>query len=215
MDSVLQVPGCFGLVEGYSIQLLQLEKKWIKCFRSSIRQYWVVHLRLMPSLTFTKSPSLFQWMCYSVRCSHPVLMPHHAEDRTLPFVLFKIQEVSISPVFMAIEILLDWSSASYYQPFEFSSSMLFTVLVRVHTICFSKSLPKMLNDRTLVSQILDKSLLKTIEVWLEQCSWLPVSGVKNRLPSFWCCLSYKLLTAVWLFPLVQRQESFIKGDVKL
>lgn len=107
MDSVLQVPGCFGLVEGYSIQLLQLEKKWIKCFRSSIRQYWVVHLRLMPSLTFTKSPSLFQWMCYSVRCSHPVLMPHHAEDRTLPFVLFKIQEVSISPVFMAIEILLD------------------------------------------------------------------------------------------------------------
>lgn len=42
--------------------------------------------------------------------------------------------------------------------------MLFAVLVRVHTICFSKSLPKMLNDRTLASQILDKSLLKTIEV---------------------------------------------------
>lgn len=68
--------------------------------------------------------------------------------------------------------------------------------------------------RTVASQILDNGLLTTTEVWHEQCSWVPVAVVTNKLPSCSCCLSCKLLTAVWLFPLVQRQESFKKGDVK-
>lgn len=91
----------------------------------------------------------------------------------------------------------------------------FTDLLRVHPRSSSKSLLKMLNNRrTVGSQILDKDLLMTTEVWHEQCSQLPLAGVKNRLPSCLCCLSYRLLTVVSLFPLVQRQESFRKGDVK-
>lgn len=192
---MFQVPDCFGLVEGYSLQFLLLEKKWIKCFRSSTHQYQVVHCWPMPNLIFTKYRS------------------HHLEVVTF-FLLFFSNFRRFLLAQSSWLLKSPWTEA-LPAAFSHSSSMLFAVLLRVHTRYFSKSLPKMLNDRTLASQILDKSLLKTIEVWFEKCSWLPVSGVKNWLLSFLCCLSYKLLTSLWLFPLVQRQESFIKGDVKV
>lgn len=141
-------------------------------------------------------------------------MPCYPRGQNFLLVLTKLHEVSVGPALKVIEVPLDWSSASCYQlPNQVQVS--FTDLLRVHPRSSSESQLKMLNNRRAVaSQILDKGLLMTTEVWREQCSRLPLAGVKNRLPSCLCCLSYRLLTAVWLFPLVQRQESFRKGDVK-
>lgn len=146
--------------------------------------------------------------------SQPILMLHDPKGQNILLVLIKLHEVSLSSVLKVIEIPLDWSSASCYQPLN-QVQVSFTDLLRVYARSSSKSLQKILNNRrTVACQFLDNGLLTTTEVWHEQCSWLPVAGVKNRLPSCSCCLSYKLLTAVWLFLLVQRQESFEKGDVK-
>lgn len=187
---MFQVSGCFGLVEGYSFQFLQLEKKWIKCFRSSTHQYQVVHCWLMSNLTFIESRG------------------HHLEGRNLLSSFSKFRRFLLAQSSWLLRSL-DWSSASH------SSSQVLCCLQFYWGYTVDISPSPCQRCWMIDSQILDKTVLKIIEVWFERCSWLPVSGIKNRLPSFWCCLSYKLLTSVWLFPLVQRQESFIKGDVKL
>lgn len=161
-----------------------------------------------------KSPGPFSRGITLSVTSQSIMMPCHPQGQNFLLVLIKLHKVSVGPVLKVIEMPLDWNSASCYQPLN-QIQVSFTDLLRVHARASSKSLLKMLNNRrTVASQILDKGLLTNTEVWCEQCSRLPVAGVKNKLPSRSCCLSYNLLTTVWLFPLVQRQESFKKGDVK-
>lgn len=109
--------------------------------------------------------------------------PAHTDALPPPrteLVRIKLHEVSVSPVLKVIEMPLDWSSASCYQPLK-QVQVSFTDLLRVHMRSSSKSLLKMLNNRgTVASQILDNGLLTTTEVWHVQYSWLPLAGVKNR-----------------------------------